>query len=95
LLTSALGFTDNVEEGTGACGWNNRNSEHVMAIGGAKNACGKTATVTYQGKSVKVKVVDECPVCGSSSIDLSPSAFEQLADKSALFFISSLARSCC
>jgi hypothetical protein len=80
-------FTDNTEAGTGACGWKNKNSEHVVAIGGAKNACGKTATVTYKGKSVKVKVVDECPVCGSSNIDLSPSTFEQLADKGELFLM--------
>ncbi|KAG8711141.1 hypothetical protein FRC09_020754 [Ceratobasidium sp. 395] len=73
---------DNVEEGTGACGGRNKNAEHVVAIGGAnKSTCGKTATVTYRGKSVKVKVVDECPVCGHENIDLSPSAFEQLAPK--------------
>jgi hypothetical protein len=47
--------------------------------------CGKTATVTWKGKSVNVKVVDECPVCGYDNIDLSPSAFAQLADKSEHF----------
>ncbi|KAG9104852.1 hypothetical protein FRC06_008082 [Ceratobasidium sp. 370] len=76
-------LTDNVEAGRGACGWNNNNSEHVVAIGGVtKSTCGKTATVTYKHKTVRVKVVDECPVCGPNNIDLSPSAFEQLAPKS-------------
>jgi hypothetical protein len=50
---------------------------------GASKMCGQTATVSWKGKSVKVKVVDECPVCGYDHIDLSPSAFEQLAEKSA------------
>jgi hypothetical protein len=51
---------------------------------GVSKMCGKTATVSWKGKSVKVKVkvVDECPVCGYDNIGLSPSAFEQLADKS-------------
>ncbi|KAG8709343.1 hypothetical protein FRC08_018385 [Ceratobasidium sp. 394] len=71
-----------VEEGTGACLWDNKNSEHVFAIGGLKrSACGKNATVTYKHKTVRVMVVDECPVCGHNNIDLSPSAFEELAPK--------------
>jgi expansin (peptidoglycan-binding protein) len=43
--------------------------------------CGKMATVSWQGKSVRVRVVDECPECGYDNLDLSPAAFEQLADK--------------
>ncbi|KAB5595498.1 hypothetical protein CTheo_959 [Ceratobasidium theobromae] len=82
----------NTQTGRGACGWNNKNSEHVVAIGkplwestqdgnGTSSKCGKTATVRYKGKSVQVRVVDECPVCGYNDIDLSISAFTQLADK--------------
>ncbi|KAG8741401.1 hypothetical protein FRC10_002921 [Ceratobasidium sp. 414] len=83
MFANAVRLIDNVEAGTGACGRNNKNSEHVVAIGGAgKSTCGKTATVTYKHKTVRVKVVDECPVCGHNNIDLSPSAFEQLAPKS-------------
>ncbi|ELU45588.1 WD-repeat-containing protein [Rhizoctonia solani AG-1 IA] len=77
------------EEGKGACGKYNRNKEHVVAIGkplwestqgqsGASTLCGKTATVRWRGKSVRVRVVDECPVCGYNDIDLSPAAFQQL-----------------
>jgi hypothetical protein len=56
----------------------------ILPLAGGKGAstqCGKTATVHWKGKSVRVRVVDECPVCGSNDIDLSISAFEQLADK--------------
>ncbi|KAB5587503.1 Rare lipoprotein A-like double-psi beta-barrel protein [Ceratobasidium theobromae] len=42
-------------------------------------ACGKTAKVTWQGKSVTVKVVDRCYACGYNDIDLSPAAFQRLA----------------
>ncbi|KAF8601022.1 hypothetical protein BDV93DRAFT_496221 [Ceratobasidium sp. AG-I] len=79
-------------EGRGACGWDNHDDEHVIAISqrlwdetscgqGSSAECGKTATVSWQGKSVKVRIVDECPSCAHDDIDMSPSAFEQLADK--------------
>ncbi|CUA69416.1 WD repeat and SOCS box-containing protein 1 [Rhizoctonia solani] len=80
------------EGGRGACGNYNHNRELVVAIGkplwdstqgrsGASTLCGKTGTVKWRGKSVRVRVVDECPVCGYNDIDLSPSAFQKLADK--------------
>ncbi|CAE6396594.1 unnamed protein product [Rhizoctonia solani] len=83
---------DDTEEGRGACGKYNHNKEHVVAIGkplwestqghsGASTLCGKTATVKWKGKSVRVRVVDECPVCGYNDIDLSPAAFQKLANK--------------
>ncbi|KAF8598164.1 barwin-like endoglucanase [Ceratobasidium sp. AG-I] len=78
-------------QGRGACGWNNKDSEHVVAIskalwdetfhGGASSKCGETAVVSWHGKSVSVRVVDLCVACGHDDLDLSPSAFEQLADK--------------
>ncbi|CAE6527923.1 unnamed protein product [Rhizoctonia solani] len=82
----------NTEGGRGACGKYNHNQEYVVAIGkplwdstqehgGTSALCGKTATVRWRGKSVRVRVVDECPVCGYNDIDLSPSAFQKLADK--------------
>ncbi|KAL5636668.1 hypothetical protein ACGC1H_000581 [Rhizoctonia solani] len=82
----------NTEGGRGACGKYNHNREYVVAIGkplwestqeqgGTSALCGKTATVKWRGKSVRVRVVDECPVCGYNDIDLSPSAFQKLADK--------------
>ncbi|KAG9084194.1 hypothetical protein FS749_005414, partial [Ceratobasidium sp. UAMH 11750] len=82
----------NVEENTGACGEYHNNGELVVAIGkklwqktqggqGTSTMCGRIATVTWQGKSVKVKIVDECEGCDDNSLDLSPTAFEHLAGK--------------
>lgn len=32
------------------------------------------------GKTVNAKVVDKCPGCAANDVDLSPAAFEKLAD---------------
>ncbi|KAG8740561.1 hypothetical protein FRC12_015953 [Ceratobasidium sp. 428] len=82
----------NPSVGTGACGWNNRDDEWVAAIGTAtyqammvdgnpnhSQACGKTANFTWNGKTIKVGIVDRCYACGPDDIDLSPSAFQQFA----------------
>ncbi|CAG8684514.1 20854_t:CDS:1, partial [Dentiscutata erythropus] len=80
--------------GLGACGITSNDQQLVAALpaaeydklipGGNPNACtacGKTCTVSYQGKTVDVKIVDRCPSCGSGDIDLSPAAFSCLADQ--------------
>ena len=42
--------------------------------------CGRTMKVTApNGKSVTVKVADTCPGCAPGSVDLTPTAFQQLA----------------
>jgi hypothetical protein len=43
-------------------------------------ACGKTATATWNGKSITLGIVDRCPGCGYDDIDLAPAAFQQFAD---------------
>ncbi|KAG8728434.1 hypothetical protein FRC10_004980 [Ceratobasidium sp. 414] len=43
-------------------------------------ACGKTATATYNGKSITLGIVDRCYACGYDDIDLAPAAFQQFAD---------------
>ena len=43
-------------------------------------ACGKTATATYNGKSITIGIVDRCYACGYDDIDLAPAAFQQFAD---------------
>lgn len=79
--------------GLGACGVTNTDSELIAALnveqfnqfGSMSNGnpvCGKTATLHYQGKSVTVTIQDKCPGCAYGSLDLSPAAFTQLADKS-------------
>ncbi|KAG7093151.1 hypothetical protein E1B28_009434 [Marasmius oreades] len=79
--------------GLGACGHTNNANEFVAAAaapvfdtfpGATANPnnnpiCGKQTTVTYQGKSVTVTLVDRCPGCGNGGIDLSPAAFQRLA----------------
>ncbi|KAK1224670.1 hypothetical protein PQX77_012415 [Marasmius sp. AFHP31] len=79
--------------GLGACGKNNNAGQLVAAVaapvfdnypGAGPNPnnnpiCGKQAKVTYGSKSVTVTVVDRCPGCGSTGIDLSPTAFSKLA----------------
>lgn len=79
---------------TGACGQMHYDSEYVIAIGkglydskaGSDHVseyCGKKINAHYQGKSVQVTVVDRCEGCSDTSIDFSPSAFQQLASESA------------
>ncbi|CAE6448359.1 hypothetical protein ACGC1H_005527 [Rhizoctonia solani] len=80
---SGKGTWYNPSVGTGACGWRNKDSEFVVALGPSKfkkvKKCGQSITVKSGGKSVQVKVVDLCPSCGGGSLDLSPAAFKKLA----------------
>ncbi|KAI0056735.1 hypothetical protein BV25DRAFT_1547381 [Artomyces pyxidatus] len=82
--------------GLGACGKTSSSSDLIVAVstdvfngfpgaGADPNAnpiCGKTITANFQGKSVTVEVVDECPGCAANDLDFSPAAFDQLADES-------------
>ncbi|KAF8610317.1 hypothetical protein BDV93DRAFT_550147 [Ceratobasidium sp. AG-I] len=83
----------NPSVGIGACGWQNQDYEWVAAVGTAlfqdmmidgnpnhSQACGKTATATYNGKSITLGIVDRCYACGYDDIDLAPAAFQQFAD---------------
>jgi hypothetical protein len=40
-----------------------------------------TATVKHGDKTIRVKIVDRCVGCAEGDIDLTPHAFELLADK--------------
>ena len=56
---------------------------HSLGISPDRNPmCGRQMQVTAAGKSVTVMVADTCPSCAVGSVDLSPSAFQQLADLS-------------
>jgi hypothetical protein len=76
--------------GLGACGITNTASDMIAALnapqfGSYTNSnddpnCGKQAQVFYNGKSVTVTITDRCPACAYGSLDLSPAAFNQLAD---------------
>ncbi|KAI8332121.1 RlpA-like double-psi beta-barrel-protein domain-containing protein-containing protein [Chlamydoabsidia padenii] len=67
--------------GLGSCGKTNSDSQMVVALSGdimSKSKCGSTINVKSAHGSVTVKVVDTCPGCGASDIDLSPAAFKKL-----------------
>ncbi|KAJ1889605.1 hypothetical protein LPJ66_007945 [Kickxella alabastrina] len=80
----------NPSVGTGSCGKLNSDSELVAAINAPQygtdanpnNAavCGKCILVKGPNGQVKVTVVDKCPPCKQGDLDLSPAAFEQIAE---------------
>lgn len=73
------------------CGTSSTDSDFVCAISkqlydtltnsqDISEYCGKTINVTYNSKTINVKVVDSCESCDANHLDLSPSAFNSLAD---------------
>ncbi|CAG8486858.1 1254_t:CDS:2 [Ambispora gerdemannii] len=79
--------------GLGACGIESHDSDFIAAInkpqfGDSQNPntnpiCGKQASVKGPKGSVTIKILDMCPECVYGSLDLSPAAFDQIADRSA------------
>lgn len=81
--------TDAAHKTPGACGWVNDGAvEDVIALphvmmGEQSNGnpfCGKTVTVSLDGKTATAKVVDKCMGCEGQSIDLSDHLFGQLGN---------------
>ncbi|KAI1429212.1 RlpA-like double-psi beta-barrel-protein domain-containing protein-containing protein [Xylaria sp. FL1777] len=72
------------QPGLGACGGTNSDSEAVVALSPSQydGNCGKTITITKDGKTATAKVVDKCPGCASGSIDVSSTVFQSLVDLS-------------
>ncbi|KAL8706976.1 MAG: hypothetical protein Q9201_000024 [Fulgogasparrea decipioides] len=81
--------------GLGACGKYNTGNENICAIShtvydAASNGpnpntnplCGHRIRASRGGRSVVVTVVDRCEACKAQDIDLSPGAFQQLAELS-------------
>ncbi|KAI1350375.1 RlpA-like double-psi beta-barrel-protein domain-containing protein-containing protein [Xylaria sp. FL0043] len=70
------------QPGLGACGETSTDAETVVALSPAQydGACGKTITITKDGKTATAKVVDKCPSCASGAIDVSSTVFKSLAD---------------
>ncbi|KAI8880168.1 hypothetical protein K501DRAFT_255467 [Backusella circina FSU 941] len=78
------------EPGLGSCGKENSSKDMIAAVnykqmdnGGNPNKngnCGKHIKVKGPSGSVTVKVVDTCPSCDTGDLDLSPAAFEKIAD---------------
>ncbi|KAH6652845.1 riboflavine-aldehyde-forming enzyme [Truncatella angustata] len=69
--------------GLGSCGGTNSESDAVVALSyeqyNGANPCGKTISITLNGKTIPATVVDKCMGCTVDAIDVSPSVFEQLA----------------
>lgn len=78
----------------GACGKVNSADEMIVAIShelydkytpngnpNKNSLCGKKIEASYEGKSVTVTIVDRCVGCAHDDLDLSPAAFEKIADK--------------
>ncbi|KAI0185740.1 barwin-like endoglucanase [Xylaria flabelliformis] len=72
------------QPGLGACGETNSDSDAVVAMSPSQyiGNCGKSITITKDGKTAKAKVVDKCPACASGSIDVSSTVFQSLVDLS-------------
>lgn len=85
------------ETGLGACGITNTDTDYIVAVsevlfdsypgynGANPNdnpVCNKQIKMSYGGSSVTVTVTDRCVACNETSIDMSPSAFSQLASQS-------------
>jgi len=71
--------------GVGACGWHNKASDHIVALSYkiySKAHCGKMITIVAEGKTHSAQVVDKCPSCTESSLDMSPSLFSEFANES-------------
>jgi len=74
--------------GLGACGWNNVDSDFIVALNApqysANNGgnCGQGLKVTNSktGKTAIAAVADLCPGCAAGSLDMSPSLFSFLND---------------
>ncbi|KAJ3796325.1 barwin-like endoglucanase [Lentinula aff. detonsa] len=83
------------QPGLGACGIVNTDNDLIVAMNhivfdaypgydgvNCNSICNRPITISYQGKSVEVTVTDNCVACGVDEMQLSPVAFEQLADES-------------
>ncbi|KAF8994182.1 RlpA-like double-psi beta-barrel-protein domain-containing protein-containing protein [Cyathus striatus] len=83
--------------GLGACGIWNSDADYIVAVSaqyfdtfpgyasGDPNSnplCGRYLQANYQGRSVTVRITDRCVGCAYGDIDLTPAAFQQLADQS-------------
>lgn len=66
-----------------ACGGYYTSNDRIAALGAGsfdgRGVCGKTAILTYQGKTTTVKVVDRCEACKDGDIDVTTTVFQDLA----------------
>ncbi|CAG8541596.1 14213_t:CDS:2 [Acaulospora morrowiae] len=81
------------DPGLGACGITSSSNDFIVALNkeqfdafpGNPNFnpfCGKQVDISFGGKTITCTVVDRCDGCLFGSLDLSPAAFQALADPS-------------
>jgi len=74
------------EVGLGACGYENVNSDKIVALSveryGDGGNCNQYVKITANGNTEYAQVRDECEACGEYSLDMSPSLFEEFASLS-------------
>jgi hypothetical protein len=85
------------QTGEGACGVNNVDTDFICAVSedlfdhfpgydgvnpNNNPVCGRMIQVNFQGKSITLKVEDRCTGCKFNDIDMTPSAFQAIADPS-------------
>lgn len=87
------GYLTWYEVSVGACGYTNKDSDYVCAVshtifdamaqGSNPNdnpICKSSIRVTHDGVSIDVNVVDKCPRCDPSHLDVSPAVFRQFSN---------------
>jgi expansin (peptidoglycan-binding protein) len=54
---------------------------HLPANGNPNDnpLCGKSITISWQGKTATATIMDTCPGCANGGLDLTPSLFQQFA----------------
>ncbi|KAJ7641106.1 RlpA-like double-psi beta-barrel-protein domain-containing protein-containing protein [Roridomyces roridus] len=71
------------DDGTGDCGSRIETSDMAVALATPDyergQNCGKKINVYYQGATITVTVLDECPGCAKGNIDLTRGAFAKFA----------------
>ncbi|CAG8576452.1 6086_t:CDS:2 [Funneliformis mosseae] len=78
------------EPGLGACGVFSSSSDLIVAVDAAQFGdtpnpsenpiCGRSVIINGPQGTVTCQVVDRCPGCSFGDLDLSPAAFEKIAD---------------
>jgi hypothetical protein len=79
--------------GLGSCGETNTDSDSIVALAedmmlanwpspnnpNANPLCGKSITISWQGKTATATIADTCPGCANGGLDLTPSLFQEFA----------------
>ncbi|KAK7685814.1 hypothetical protein QCA50_011160 [Cerrena zonata] len=92
-ITTGTGQATFYAPGLGACGHVNTDQDFIVAVSrelfdtfpgatanpNANPVCNQPLTANFEGQTVTVTVVDRCEGCQINDIDLSPTAFQQLA----------------